>query len=113
MGWEYIGECIGSDSTDPPSWVSFCHEASIAYIKAILGDPPAGWTLGVQWHDHDLGSYPTIGVYSDLPLMEPWSYIQKAEALLEKFNESVDWTEIEPSAVLAEDDEDEDLDEDD
>ncbi len=100
MGWESIGECSGSNASDPPSWVDFCHEASIAYIKAILGDPPAGWELGIEWHDHDLGSYPTIGVYSDLPLMEPWNYIHKAEALLEKFNDAVSWSEIHPFSVL-------------
>ena len=100
MGWESIGECIGSDSTDPPEWIDFCHKASLAYIKAILGSPPDGWQLGIQWHDHDLGSYPTIGVYNDLPAMEPWEYIRKAEALLERFNDAVDWSEIEPAAVL-------------
>ena len=110
MGWESIGECVGSDSSDPPEWVSFCHEASIAYIKAIIGDPPAGWEMGIQWHDHDLGSYPTISVYSNLPLMEPWSYINKAEVLLDKFNDAVRWTDIEHDSV--EDfDEDEDEDE--
>ncbi len=108
MGWESIGECVGSDSSDPPEWVSFCHEASIAYIKAIIGDPPAGWELGIQWHDHDLGSYPTIGVYSDLPLMEPWGYINKAEVLLDKFNDAVSWTEIEPNSVLDFDEDEED-----
>ncbi len=107
MGWESIGECVGSDSSDPPEWVDFCHEASIAYIKAIIGDPPAGWELGIQWQDHDLGSYPTIGVYSDLPLIEPWSYIHKAESLLDKFNYAVSWTDIEPNTVLdSEQDED-------
>lgn len=110
MGWETIGECSGSDSASPPTWVDFCHKASIAYIKAILGEPPAGWTLGVQWHDHDLGSYPTIGVYNDLPAMEPWEYINKAEELLERFNDAVDWSEIEPSAVLENDDDDQDED---
>jgi hypothetical protein len=109
MGWESIGECVGSDSNDPPEWVDFCHETAISYIKVILGDPPCGWELGIQWHDHDLGSFPTISVFTDLPLMEPWDYIHKAEALLGKFNESVSWSEIEPIAVI----EDEDLDEDD
>ena len=107
MGWESIGECIGSDSTDPPEWVDFCHRTSLAYIEAILGSPPDGWQLGIQWHDHDLGSYPTIGVYNDLPAMEPWVYIRKAEALLERLNDAVDWSEIEPVTVL-DDDEDED-----
>ncbi len=107
MGWESIGECIGSDATDSPEWIDFCHQTSIAYIEAILGSPPDGWQLGIQWHDHDLGSYPTIGIYTDMPVSEPWQYINKAEALLERFNDAVDWSEIEPAAVL-DDDEDED-----
>ena len=37
MGWESIGECIGSDSTDPPEWIDICHKTNIAYIEAILG----------------------------------------------------------------------------
>ena len=43
-----------------------------------------------------------------MPATEPWEYISKAEALLERFNDAVDWSEIEPAAVL---DEDEDEDE--
>jgi hypothetical protein len=106
MGWESIGECIGSDSTDPPPWITFCHKTTLAYIETILGSPPDGWVLGVQWHDHDLGSYPTIGVYNNLPVSEPWEYIRKAEELLDRFNDAVDWSEIEPSAVLEDDEED-------
>jgi len=41
--------------------------------------------------------------------MEPWNYIHKAEALLEKFNDAVSWSEIHPFSVLdSEEDEDSD-----
>lgn len=111
MGWETIGKCVGSSSSDPPEWVDFCHETAIAYIKVILGDPPGGWELGIQWHDHDLGSYPTIGVFTDLPLIEPWDYIHKAETLLAQFNDAVNWASICPDTIadlegFSEDDED-------
>ena len=42
-----------------------------------------------------------------MPVSEPWQYINKAEALLERFNDAVQWSQIEPAAVL-DDDEDED-----
>ncbi len=32
--------------------------------------------------------------------MEPWSYLHKAEALLEKFNDAVSRSEIHPFTVL-------------
>ncbi len=32
--------------------------------------------------------------------MEPWSYIHKTEALLEKFNDAVNRSEIHPFTVL-------------
>lgn len=99
MGWETIGECMGSGSSDPHEWVDFCNKAAISYIKSILGDPPSGWELGIQWQDHDLGSYPSIGVFSNLPLTEPWDYIQKAEILLDQFNDALDWASICPASV--------------
>lgn len=30
-------------------------------------------------------SYPTIGVYNEMPASDPWEYISKAEELLERF----------------------------
>jgi hypothetical protein len=53
-----------------------------------------------MWQDHDLGSYPTIGVWWEFD--PPWDYIRKCEFLLEKFNYLDFWVKIHPEQVYGE-----------
>lgn len=94
MGWESIGECTGFDSDDEIEWIEFCNQAAIGYIKAILGPPPDCWEITTQLHELESGSYSDIGFHSDLPLPEPRVYMRRAKALLDLFNEHVDWDSI-------------------
>lgn len=105
MPWESIGECDGSTASDSQEWIDFCHETAIAYLRVMLGDPPPGCSLEVKWNDHDLGAYPTIGLWWEAPADDaPWDYINRAETLLDQFNEAVDWS----SLKVAKETEDED-----
>lgn len=56
-----------------------------------------------MWHDHDLGSYATIGLNYDYegPDDEALEYVSRAERALRRFDNAVDWEPIE-----AEEDED-------
>jgi hypothetical protein len=54
-----------------------------------------------MWHDHDLGSYATIGLYYEGPDDEALEYVSRAERALRRFGGAVDWQPIE-----AEEDED-------
>lgn len=105
MHWESIGECEGSNASDSQAWIDFCHETAIAYLRVILGDPPQGCSLEMRWNDHDLGAYPTIGLWWGAPVGDaPWDYINRAEALLDRFNEAIDWPSLK-SAAESEDEE--------
>ena len=51
---------------------------------------------------HDLGAYPSIGVYWAFPAMEaPATYISRAEGLLSGFNQAVEWGKLYPFPVTA------------
>jgi hypothetical protein len=102
MPCEILGE-IGCCGSHDISWVEFCYNMVISYIKFILGDPPDGCEIDIFWQDHDLGSYPIIGVawgllYNDYPS----EYIKKSEALIEKFNDPDFWCKIHPDKVYEE-----------
>ncbi len=62
------------------------------YIAFICGDPPTGSKLDIMWHDHDLGTYPSLGIWSEYN--PQWDYINSCERTLEVFNEAVSWHEL-------------------
>lgn len=103
--WESIGECDGSVYGDELSWVAFCNEFALNYLRTVMGEPSKGATLEIKWNDHELGSYPTIGVtFSSAMDNPPWDYINKAEQLLDRFNDSVKWSDLKDA--MYEEDED-------
>ena len=58
----------------------------------MCGDPPPGVTLGVVSNDYDLGSYPTLGVYSEYLL--PTEYVSACENALQVFDSAVSWRSL-------------------
>lgn len=100
MPWESIGS-VGSGDDTSEDWIQCCADLAITYLKFTCGAPPAGSSLGLMWQDHELGDYPTIGVYSEFE--PPWEYISDCEIALEKFDDAVDW-----SVLASNDEEDED-----
>lgn len=77
MPIEDIGECdIGQMAWDR-DWIVFQLEMGINYLKHVCGPPPPGCELEVMWHEHDLGEYPSIGLYWDASVQYdvPWVLI--------------------------------------
>lgn len=112
MPWEHIGSCGNGQMPEDADWIDFCNGIGVRYIKQALGAPPEGCSIEVTMQDHDLGGYPVIGVHWDFPAGDaPWDYINRAEELLERFNDAVDWSELYPypgcDEVENDDDEDE------
>jgi hypothetical protein len=109
MPWEHVGNCGTGQIPEDSEWIDFCYETAVAYLKLALGDPPPGCELDVMWSDHELGSYPSVGLYWDFPADDaPSDYLHRAEELLERFNAAVDWSQLHPFPENeAEDDEDE------
>ena len=97
MPWEDVGECGSGSLPEDAGWVDFCHETALNYLKLALGDPPEGCELGMRLNDHELGSYPTIGVYWAFPVADaPWDYINRAEELLDLFSHAIQWEKLWP-----------------
>ena len=109
MPWEYVGECGSGDMPEDVKWIDYCLDAGINYIRHVLGDPPAGCELGIMMSDHDLGGYPSIGVYWAFPADTPYEYISRAEDLLSTFDDATNWEKIHTLPEYTQDD-DEDSD---
>jgi hypothetical protein len=79
-------------------------EIGICYIRHVCGDPPQGFELEVLWREHELGGYPMIGLSWNGPSDAPEEYISRAERALNRFNEAVEWSAIEPEEDVADQD---------
>src|SRR5687768_3576578 len=110
MLWESIGSVDTGDLPGDAHWIEFCQKLAIQYIKLVCGEPPAGAELGIMSHDHDLGSYTSIGVYSDYS--PPFDYVADCENALEVFNSAVEWEDLKELYDKQFSDEDEESDED-
>lgn len=92
MPWESIGSVDTGQLPGDREWIEFCQNLAIQYIKLVCGAPPTDAKLGLMSHDHDLGSYTTIGVYSDYSI--PFDYVSDCENALEVFDSAVSWEEL-------------------
>lgn len=89
MGWEDVGSVDTGQIPDDIHWIEFCQDLAIRYIRFVCGDPPPGSSLGVMQNDHDLGSYPSIGVWSEFS--PEFDYVNACERALDTFNSAIDW----------------------
>jgi len=89
MPWESIGSVDTGGSPNDAAWIKEAQTLAICYIEAVCGKAPEGSELGIMSHDHDYGSYTTLGVHYEF--YEPQEYIRTAEETLDVFNNAVDW----------------------
>jgi len=105
MPWENIGSCGSGQMPYDTNWIVHCYKLALSYLNFVVGMAPEGCELGIMWHEHELGDYPSIGLFWDYPQNgPPWKFINKCERLLERFDAAVNWSEIKPDA-MDEDDE--------
>lgn len=90
--WESIGSVDTGELPNDEKWIEFCQNWAIQYIKVVCGEPPQASKIGIMSHDHDLGTYTSIGVYSDYSL--PFDYISACENALETLNSAISWEEL-------------------
>lgn len=113
MTWESIGSTNTGQMPGDEAWILFSINLAKQYVLFVCGDPPEGGKLDVMWHDHELGSYPSLGVWTEYD--PPWEYINACERALEIFDESTEWYQLkqhwESSFEEVEEDGDEDDDE--
>jgi hypothetical protein len=89
MPWESVGSVDTGQMPDDESWILFCLGLAKNYVQFVCGQPPEDSKLEVMWHEHELGDYPSLGVWYDME--EPCEYIAAAEDALDAFNKYVLW----------------------
>lgn len=94
MGWESIGSVNTGEMPGEGDWIVFALGLAKLYVLHVVGKPPPGHSIGIYWHDHELGEYPTLGVYSELT--PDMGYVGDCERALERFDAAVDWSAIKP-----------------
>ncbi len=103
MPWENVGSCGSGQLPNDRDWIIQCYELALSYLRFVMPPPPDGCELGIMWHEHELGDYPSIGLNWDFPQRDiPWNYVNKCETLLSRFDDAVDWSSIDPDAIYEE-----------
>jgi hypothetical protein len=110
MPWESIGSVDTGSMPEDRSWIAFCQGLAKRYITLVAGSPPDGHQLGVFEADHELGSYPNLGVYWDFDLDD--RYVSRCEQALDVFNDAVDWSVLKEHWEASQEEEDDEEDED-
>lgn len=99
MTWETLGEFGDGQIPDERDWIVACYEFAIAHLHRTCGEPPEGYKIGLQWHEHEYGSYPTLGISWDGFDDSPWEYMEKCEIALQILQESINWGAIQPDSI--------------
>lgn len=109
MSWESIGSISTGEMPYEEAWIVFGLNLAKQYVKFVCGEAPPGSKLGIMWHEHELGRYPSLGLWSeDEP---PWDYLDACERALDVFDEAAAWHELKEhyeEQVLSEEEEDQD-----
>ena len=92
MPWEEIGSVSTGEMPYDGDWIAWGLRFAKAYILLVCGEPPLGSELDVMPNDHELGSYPSLGVWSDHA--PPRDYVRRCERALEVFDGAVAWHEL-------------------
>lgn len=95
MPIEIIGE-FGTPGAET-EWLQAQGTLLIRHLQKICGNAPPEMELEIVWQEHDLGTYPTIGLtWEDGMRGAPWPYIsrcQEALAAYEDGEEPPHWSE--------------------
>ncbi|MBI3800303.1 MAG: hypothetical protein HY268_25430 [Deltaproteobacteria bacterium] len=113
MPWENIGSTSTGNLPHEEAWILLSLGLAKKYVEFVCGDAPPGSKLDIMWHDHELGSYPSLGVWFEYD--PPWDYLNSCERALEVFDDAVSWHELkehfEEQAFRDKEEEDDDTDE--
>lgn len=93
MPWEDIGSVDTGSVPNDAGWIDWAQRFALSYIKLVCGGPPPGCDVDIFSVDHELGSYPTLGVWYDFG-GPPDRYIHRCEEALEVFNRAIEWGDL-------------------
>jgi hypothetical protein len=106
MPWESIGTVNTGQMPHEEDWILFALGLAKSYVLWVCGPPPEGSSLDVMWHDHELGSYPSLGIWCEWA--EASHYYTKAEGALFCFDQAIDWWKLKSHFEESFDDDDAD-----
>jgi len=106
MAWESVGQISTGQMPNDRAWILFGYETAKRYIELVCGAAPLGSKLDIMWHEHELGDYPSLGVWSDYE--PPWDYINACERAFEVFDEAVSWYDLKEHFERQQEDSEED-----
>ena len=109
MSWESIGSTGSGQMPYDEAWILMNLSLARTFVVFVCGEPPANSKLDIMWHEHELGHYPSLGVWSEYE--HPWDYINSCERAIEVFDDAVSWIRLkdyaeEQVSPVDEDDED-------
>ena len=61
MPWESIGSVSTGQMPCDENWILLSLNLAKKYVEFVCGKAPSGSKLDIMWHDHELGSYPSLG----------------------------------------------------
>jgi hypothetical protein len=108
MPWESIGSVSTGDLPEDEAWILWCLRFAKKYIELVNGDPPLGCNLDIMHHEHELGEYPSLGVWYEYE--QPSDYIIRCELSLDVINDAISWDELQKHFYDSEDIENDDID---
>lgn len=91
MPWESIGSVSTGEMPQDAEWITLALTIAQRYVLFVCGESNNA-KLDVMWHDHEYGSYPTLGVWSDGD--PPQDYVNECERALEAFDDAIDWSRL-------------------
>ena len=89
MPWESVGCVDTGEMPGDESWIRLAYRIAQKYVEFVCGQPPEGCKLGIMENEHELGSYPSLGIWYEY--LVPSDYIRHCERTFEVFEESIDW----------------------
>ena len=92
MPWDSIGSVNTGSLPHDGEWIRFCLGLARRYAELVAGPAPYGHGIGVMENDHELGSYPSLGVYWEYDFDA--RYVGVCERALEAFDAAVEWSAI-------------------
>jgi hypothetical protein len=105
MPTEIIGSCgVGRFPYDRDQ-ILLELELGITFLRRAC-PVPNGYSYEVVWRDHESGPYPEIGIVWDGPLPAPWEWISRAERALQRLDDAIEWSALEPEEDAEEGEED-------
>lgn len=92
MRCENLGSVSTGSMPEDETWILFALNLAKDYVKFACGEMPTGCKIEIQWHGHELGSFPFLCLSTEAYIQE--KYFTAAENALRVFDDAVCWSKL-------------------